>query len=192
MTLQDILLLLGAGFLVANLRTALDFLRFLRRRSSALLVWRPAKPRYYAVLIAIGVMMGFLVAYNYNLWRLSIRAGRDVAVTRQLFGEGMMFLYYTVALAMRQAIARGFYADGIWADGGFMPYRKIGAVSWREGPDITLVMTAGMRPFARRLVVPRNVYGAARRLLRDKIEAHDITFVQTGLDLGLGDERDKV
>jgi hypothetical protein len=109
-----------------------------------------------------------------------------------LFGEGMMFLYYTAAVAMNRAIARGFYADGIWADGGFMPYRQIGAISWREGKDVTLLVTARMRHFARKLVVPGNLYGAARRLLRDKIEAHDIKFVRTGLDLGLGDERDKV
>ncbi len=190
MTVQDILLLLGAGFLVANVRTALDFLRFLRRRSSALLVWRPPKPRYYAVLIAVGVMMGFLIAYNFNMWRIG--RARDIVFARQLFGEGMMLLYYTAAVGMNQAITRGFYADGIWSDRGFMPYREIGAVSWREGSDITLLMTAGMRAFARHLVVPRNFSGAARRVLRDKIEAHDIKFVRTGLDLGLGDGRDKV
>ncbi len=185
-TVQDILLLLGAGFLVANVRAAVDFLRFLRRRSSALLVWRPPRPRYYAVLIAIGVMMGFLIAYNFNVWRLY--PGRNVAFARQLFGEGMMFFYYTVALGMNQAIARGFYADGIWSDRGFMPYQKIGAVSWQEGRDVTLLMTAGVRAFAHPLVVPRNLYGEARRLLRDKIKTHDIKFVRTGLDLGLGDD----
>jgi hypothetical protein len=109
-----------------------------------------------------------------------------------LFGEGMMFLYYTAAIAMNRSIARGFYADGIWADGGFMPYQQIGAISWREGKDVTLLLTARMRHFARRLVVPSNLYGAARRLLRDKIQAHDIKFARTGLDLGLDDERDKV
>lgn len=184
MTLQDILLLLGAGFLVANVRIALDFLRFLRRRSSALLVWLPAKPPYHGVLVAIGVMMGVLIVYN-----LSLSPNRSA---RQLFGEGMMFLYYTAAVALNRAIARGFYADGIWADGGFMPYQQIGAISWREGKDVTLLLTARMRHFARRLVVPGNLYGAARRLLRDKIEAHDIKFLRTGLDLGLSDERDKV
>ncbi len=184
MTLQDILLLLGAGFLVANVRTALDFVRFLRRRSSALLVWLPRRPPYHGLLIAIGVMMGLLILYN-----VSLSPNRSA---RQLFGEGMMFLYYTAAVTMNGAIARGFYADGIWADGGFMPYRQIGAISWREGKDITLLMTARMRHFARKLVVPGNVYGAARRVLRDKIEAHDIKFVQTGLNLGLGNERDKV
>lgn len=186
MTIQDILLLLGVGFLVANVRIALDFVHFLRRRSSALLVWLPPQPRFYAVLIAIGVMMGFLILYNFNVAKSPAR------LARQLFGEGMMFLYYTVALAMNGAIRRGFYADGIWADGGFMPYAQIGAVSWREGKDITLLMTARMRPFARRLVVPATLYRAARDLLHDKIEAHDIKVVRTGLNLSLGDERDKV
>jgi len=189
-TVQDILVVLGAGFLVANVRAALDFLRFLRRRSSALLVWRPAKPRYYAIIIAVGVVMGFLIAYNFNMWRLG--RARNVVFLRQLFGEGMMFLYYTVAVAMTQAIRRGFYADGIWSDRGFMPYKQIGGVSWREGKDVTLLMTDDMRHVARRLTVPGNFYGEARRLLRDKIEAHDIRFVRPGLDLGLGDERDKV
>ncbi len=192
MTLQDVLLLLGAGFLVANVWTALDFLRFLRRRSSALLVWPPPKPRHYPVLVAIGVMMGFLILYNFNIWRSPVRSRGNLIFARQLFGEGMMFLYYTVALAMNQAIRRGFYADGIWADRGFMPYKAIGAVSWREDKDVTLLMTASMRSFARKLVVPSHLYGAARRLLRDRVEAHDIKFARTGLDLGLGDERDKV
>ncbi len=73
-----------------------------------------------------------------------------------------------------------------------MPYRAIGAISWREGKDVTLLLTSRMRHFARKLVIPGRFYGAARRLLRDKIEANDIHFQHTGLDLGLGDERDKV
>jgi len=39
--------------------------------------------------------------------------------------------------------------------------------------------------------VPIENYSAARRLLRDKIAAHDIHFSGTGLDLGDRDERDQ-
>jgi hypothetical protein len=184
MTLQDILLLLGAGFLVANVRTALDFLRFLRRRSSALLVWLPPKPPYHSVLVMIGVIMGVLILYNVSF--------SPIRSARQLFGEAMMFFYYTAAVAMNRAIARGFYADGIWAESGFMPYQAIGAISWREGKDVTLLVTSRVRHFARKLVIPGKFYGAARRLLRDKIEAHDIRFIRTGLDLGLTNEKDSV
>jgi len=35
-------------------------------------------------------------------------------------------------------------------------------------------------------------YGAARRLLRDKIAAYDIHFAGKSLDLGMHDERDDV
>ncbi len=73
-----------------------------------------------------------------------------------------------------------------------MPYESIGAIAWREGKDVTLLLTSRARQFARRLVVPGNVYGAARRLLRDKIEANDIRFLRTGLDLGSSDEKDNV
>jgi hypothetical protein len=53
-------------------------------------------------------------------------------------------------------------------------------------------MSYRMRAFARRLEVPDRYYGAARRLLRDKIAAHDIHFTGKTLDLGLHDDRDDV
>ena len=49
-----------------------------------------------------------------------------------------------------------------------------------------------MREFGRRLTVPQGYYGAARRVLRDKIAAHDIHFTGKSLDLGDHDERDDV
>jgi hypothetical protein len=88
-------------------------------------------------------------------------------------------------------IGRGFYEDGIWADGGFIPYQHIGGLAWRESErQVTLVLIYRMRQLARRLVVPESYYGAARRLLRDKIAAHDIHFTGKSLDLGLHDERE--
>jgi hypothetical protein len=43
----------------------------------------------------------------------------------------------------------------------------------------------------RYLDVPQEHYGEVRRLLRDKIAAHDIHFTGKGLDLG-ADEREMV
>jgi hypothetical protein len=54
------------------------------------------------------------------------------------------------------------------------------------------VMVHRMRAFARALVVPDRHYGAARRLLRDKIAAHDIHFTGKALDLGVEDDAGKV
>ena len=178
-----ILLVLGIGFLVANVRIAVDAFKFLRRRSSALLTWKGPRPRYYGMQLAMGVLLGFLLLY-------------DILVLHrpapQIFGISMMFLYYGYLVPLSRRIARGFYADGIWSESGFVPYWKIGAVSWREGEEIALVIVSRLRHLARRLVVPGVHYAAARRLLRDKIAAHDIQLMHTGLELGAHDERDDV
>ncbi len=104
-----------------------------------------------------------------------------------------MFLYYGYAVPLSRRIRRGFYADGIWADTGFLPYDEIGGVSWREGGEITLLLISRIRNMARRLIVPGDLYGAARRLLRDKVSANDIKFAGTGLNLGEdSDKRDSI
>jgi hypothetical protein len=178
-----VLLLLGVGFLVANVRIGVDTFRFLRRRSSALLTWAGPKPRYYGLQLALGVVLGVLLVYDIIILRRP---------ASQLFGVGMMFLYYGYSVPLSRRIGRGFYADGIWSESGFVPYWKIGAVSWREGEEIALVIVSRLRNLARRLIVPGVHYGAARRLLREKIAAHDIQLLHTGLELGAHDERDDV
>ena len=178
-----ILLMLGVGFLIANLRIGIDAWRFLRRRSSALLTWRGPRPRYYGLQLALGVILGFLFAYDLVILHRP---------APQLFGVGMMFLYYGYLVPLSRQIGRGFYADGIWSESGFVPYWKIGAVAWREGEEIALVIVSRLRNLARKLVVPGAHYAAARRLLRDKIATHDIQLMHTGLELGAHDGRDDV
>ena len=176
-----VLILFGAGFLVANARLILEYIRFMRRRRGALLIWPSPKPPYYGVALAIGVVLGFLVYYKL------------VVLRRQAFGEAMMFLYYAYLLPLNLRIRRGFYEDGIWADTSFIPYNEVGGISWREGEhQVTLIVISRLRNLARRLAVPIENYGAARRLLRDKIAKHDIHFTGTGLDLGDHDEREDV
>jgi hypothetical protein len=191
-----ILLLLGVGFLVANLRIGVDTYRFLKRRSSAILTWRGSKPRAYGMQLGLGVILGVLLVVDSVILIRAFRA-EDIqaAVLRrgpQVFGVGMMFLYYGYAMPLSLKIGRGFYADGIWSESGFVPYDKIGAVSWREGKEPALVIVSRLRSLARRLTVPGAHYAAARRLLRDKIAAHDIQLMHTGLELGAHDERDDV
>jgi hypothetical protein len=179
--LRGTLVLLGVGFLIANARLILEYFQFLRRRRSALLIWPSPKPPYYGMALAIGVVLGFLVFYKL------------VVLRRQVFGEGMMFLYYAYLLPLSRQIGRGFYEEGIWADTVFIPYNEVGGISWREGEhQVTLIVISRLRNLARRLVVPGENYAAARRLLRDKIAAHAIHFSGTGLDLGEHDEREDV
>lgn len=187
----QVLLLLGIGFLVANIRVGIDALRFLRRRSSALLTWRGPRPRYYGLQLALGVVLGVLLVFDILRYMRAAPALRP-RFAPQVFGVGMMFVYYGYLVPLSWRFGRGFYADGIWSETGFVPYWRIGAVSWREGEEIALVIVSRLRNLARRLIVPGMHYGAARRLLREKIAAHDIQLIHTGLELGAHDERDDV
>jgi hypothetical protein len=181
--LPQLLVLLGLGFFVANLRLLFQFVRFSRLRSSALLIWPGRKPPFYRLLFGLGAILSLLIVYKLVVLQMELV---------NVFGETMMLVYYAYAVPLSLRIGRGFYEDGIWADAGFVPYSRIGGLTWKEGEQVTLVLIYRMRAFARRLVVPDIHYGAARRLLRDKIAAHDIHFTGKPLDLGMHDERDDV
>jgi hypothetical protein len=174
------LILLGTGFLIANARLALEILRYRRRRREALLTWPTPRPPFYALTIGLGFATGILVVVKLLI------------VHRQAFGEMMMFVYFAYLVPLSRRISRGFYQDGIWADSAFIPYSEVGGISWREGEHaISLIVISRLKNLARRLRVPPEHYGAARRLLRDKIGEHEIHFFGTGLDLGAHDERDE-
>ena len=183
--LPQLLFVLGLGFLVADVRLMLQFVRFRRLRSSALLVWPGRKPPFYRLLLALGAVLSVLIVYKLGVLRLH---------PLDVFGETMMLVYYGYAMPLSLRIGRGFYQEGIWADSGFVPYSRIGGLSWREGhgEQVTLVLIYRMRAFARRLAVPHIHYGAARRLLHDKIAAQDIQFSVKPLDLGPRDAREDV
>ena len=183
-------LLLGTGFLVANGRLGFEYAKYLRRRRGALLTWRGPNPPYYAMQLAIGVVLGLILFYNvYRLYRIY----HGITLDRRIFGQSMMFIYYAYLFPLSCTIARGFYEDGIWADSRFIPYNEIGGISWREGEhEVALVVISRLRNLARRLIVPGQHYAAARRLLRDKISGHDIHFSGTGLELFDHDEREDI
>jgi hypothetical protein len=181
--LPHLLIGIGIFFLIVNLRLLYQFIRFMRIRSSALLTWPSRTPRFYRFFIVVGAVLAGLIVYKLVVLKLH---------ARDVFGESMMLVYYSYVPLTLKKIGRGFYQDGIWGESGFMPYSQIGGLTWREGEQVTLVMMSRMRNFASRLVVPRHHYSAARRLLREKIAAHDIHFTGKPLDLGLHDERDDV
>jgi Trk-type K+ transport system membrane component len=181
--LARVLFLFGIGFLAANVKVIADLLRFRVRKRSALLVWQNPKPPYYGFTLALGVLLGLLLAFKL----LYQRRPPD-----QLFGEAMMFVYYGYVFPLSTRIARGFYRDGVWSDTGFMRWGQISAVSWKEEGTVTLVLISHFKNIARRLQVPGHLYGQARRLLRDRIKAHDIHIGGSGIDLGARDDQDAV
>jgi hypothetical protein len=178
-----LLLLFGLGFLVANIKLGASIWAYRRRLRSALLIWESAKPRYYGFSLALGVVLGLL---------LFVEAFVLYRSPRSVFGEAMMFIYYGYAFPLSTRIRRGFYGEGVWSDTGFMKWSEISAVSWKEEPTITLVLISHVQSIARHLAVPGHLYGQARRLLRDRIEAHDINIGGAGLDLGARDDRDAI
>lgn len=181
--LPSILFAFGVGFLAANLKVTADLVRFHTRKTSALLIWQGPKPRHYGFALALGAVLGLLVVIK------MFALGR---APQELFGEIMMFLYFGYAVPLSTTIARGFYRDGVWSDSGFMPWGQISAVSWREEETITLVLISHFKAVARRLQVPGHLYGQARRVLRDKVQAQDIHIGGSGLNLGSRDDRDSV
>ncbi len=181
--LPFLLIVIGVFFLVVNVQLLWQLLRFRQLRRSALLTWPGRTPPFYRLFLLAGAMLAVVIVCKLAVLH---RPPTDV------FGESMMLVYYSYAQPLSLKIGRGFYQDGIWAEGGFVPYSKIGGLTWREGEQVTLVMMFRWRNFAKSLVVPQPYYGAARRLLRDKIATHDIHFTGKTLDLGVHDERDDV
>lgn len=178
-----LLLLFGAGFLAANLLLLSEQVRYWRRRRGALLTWPGKRPPLFLMQVGIGIALGILLAYD-----LLVRPG----AAEQAFGVGMMFVYYALAVPMSARIERGFYGDGIWSDRRFVRYSGIGAISWREDAGTVLVIASRDGKTATLLSIPGPHLGAVRRLLRDLIGRHSIHLADTGLHLGLRDERDDV
>ena len=181
--LPQLLFVFGLGFFAANVKVTADLLRFLLRKSSAVLIWENPKPRFYGFALALGAVLGLLVVVKIFI------LGR---APQELFGEVMMFLYFGYAVPLSTRIPRGFYRDGVWSDSGFMPWGQISAVSWQEGEAVTLILISHFRSIARRLDVPGHLYGQARRLLRDRIKTHEIHMGRAGLDLGSREDEDSV
>lgn len=177
-----VLLIFGIGFLLANLQLARELVRYHRRKRSALLVWSRPRPRYYRMNLLIGVILGLLLAAEILLKRPGY----------SLFGEAMMFIYYVGLFPPATRIARGFYQDGVWSDTGFMPWAEISAVSWRDEGSVTLMLVSHGKSIARRLEVPGPQYGEARRVLLDRVKAHDIHIGGAGLNLGTRQEGDSI
>jgi hypothetical protein len=176
----QLLFLFGVGFLLANLKVAVDLIRFRVRRRSALLTWPAAKPRFYSFSLLLAGVLGLAA-------KLVQRRPPE-----QWFGEAMMLVYYGYALPLSTRIARGFYRDGVWADTGFMPWAQISAVAWKEEEGVTLVLISRLKALARRLQVPADLYGQARKLLLDKVRMHDIHLGGTGLNLGTRDASEEI
>jgi hypothetical protein len=176
------LLALGVLFVIVDLKVGAQIFSWWHKRRQSVITWPGPKPPFYAINLAIGVMLGIL------LFVTTVVVPRPAA---SVFGVAMMFLYYGYLLPLSTRIRRGLYRDGIWTDSGFMRYDQIGGLTWK-GTD-TLVLASSHKTLARRLVVPGEHLGEVRHFLREKIGDHAIEFdAGPGLHLGSRDTRESV
>jgi len=120
-TLRQALIALGALFVIVNLRVSYQLAAWWRLRRDVVLTWPSPKPPFFAINLAIGVMLGAI---------LLLTAYRMPRSYSSLFGVAMMFTYYGYLLPLSARIKPGLYRDGIWTDSGFMEER------WHVDPGI--------------------------------------------------------
>jgi hypothetical protein len=163
---------LGLYFLVLLARGLLGYLRFRRVRPTALLTW-PVRRPFLPFLLALGIVNVGLTILNGILHR----------PVHHVVSLGLMALYFVLMVPLAARIPLGLYRDGVWADAGFLPWGDIGRMAFRETPEIVLILLPRSGSGSFRLPVPREEYGAVRKLLEEKIRA-DVLRVEAGL-LGL-------
>jgi hypothetical protein len=174
MFLGLVLMGVGAYFAVSLGRGLLGYLRFRRLRPTAVLTWPAPRGRNVPFLLGLG-----LVALGVAL--LNLAQGRPVPhVLSQLVTAAYFLLMVPLALRIRL----GLYRDGVWADVGFLTWDRIGRLAFVEEPEIVLVMVPrDRRPPSARLPVPREEYGAVRKLLDEKIRARVVNVEDAILGL---------
>lgn len=196
MTLQELapvlrqaLLALGLLFVIVDARVGWQLASWWRLRKEAVVTWPGPRPPFYAINLAIGVLLGILLFVTAYV-ELEYQK-RGLGALPSMFGVTMMFLYYGYLLPLSTRIRRGLYASGIWTDSGFMRYTEIGGLTWKG--DDTLVAASRQKTLARRLRVPGVHLGEVRTFLREKIGDHAIEFdAGPGLHLGTRDTRESV
>jgi hypothetical protein len=160
--LTVVLLGLGIYFSVLVVRAITGYLQFRRIRPTALLTWQGPRPSHLPFILTLGVVSAALAVLNGSLNR----------PFHHVYSQGIMALYFILMVPLIARIPLGFYRDGIWADSGFLPYAQIGRLAFRETPEIVLILLPRRGAGSFRLPVPPSEYGAARKVLEEKIRAH--------------------
>ena len=171
---------LAGLFTVWNVFFLARYARYRRLMPTAELTWRARRPWFYNMCIGIGFFMVSMTALSLFVLDKSILSS---------VAQGLMAIYYTIAYPLSFQIQRGFYKSGIWFDRSFVPYTRVRRFSWREQPDLALVVTKEadlMGQDYARLQVPRERYGEARGILASHTDDRSLS-VETGI-LGLAEE----
>ena len=156
--------------------TLVKFSQFRNVVKEAVLTWEPPRPWYYSICVGIGFFMVFLTVMSIFAFR------RPLLV---IVAQALMAIFYTVVFPLIFKIRRGFYASGIWAERGFIPYRNIRWLGWKETPQVTLALKADGK-FGQKYAFLRlsgDYYGQARRILADRIKEDSLSLETSVLGL---------
>jgi hypothetical protein len=158
------LLGMGAYFAVLIVRSLRSYWRFRSVQKTALVTWPIPRPPNLGLLLGLGVLAAFVAALN----------GAMARPWHNVLSQALVAVYFILVVPLSLRIQWGCYANGVWADGGFLPYGEIRRLSFREVGAIVLVLVPrrGAVPF--RMLVPPSAYGAVRRVLEDKARAHEL------------------
>jgi hypothetical protein len=157
-----VLLALGLYFSVLLVRGLLGYRRFRRVQPTALATWPVPRPAHFGLLLLLGVVAALVALLNALLQRPA----------HHVVAQALMALYFIVMVPLAARIRLGFYRDGVWADAGFLAYKDIGRMAFRETPQIMLILLPRHGSGSFRLPVPPEEYGAARKILAEKVRAH--------------------
>jgi hypothetical protein len=169
--LTVVLVGIGVYFSVLLARGLAGYLRFRRMQPTAVVTWRGRRSTHFAIVL--GVVSLAVALLNTSLNRPFLH----------LWGQYATAAYFILMVPLSARIRLGLYRDGIWADTGFLPYARIGRMAFREGSEIVLILLQRGAARAFRLSVPPEEYGAVRKVIEEKIRAHEVN-VEAGI-LGL-------
>ena len=164
---------LGVYFAVQLARGLLGYARFRRVLPTAIVTWPVPKPPNWRFLLGLGVTAVVLTFVNGYLARPPYHVASLL----------MMALYFVGMVPLARRIQLGLYRDGVWADAGFLAYRDIGRLAFRETPEIVLLLVPRGADAPFRLPVPPEEYGTVRKLIQEKIRSRAVNV--EGSILGL-------
>ncbi len=170
------LLGLGIYFSVLLIRGFAGYLRFRRVRPTAVLTWPGRRPAHFPLLLGLGVVSAALTVVH----------GWLALPFHHVYSQAVMAVYFILMVPLSARIHLGLYRDGVWADTGFLPYGSIARMAFREvpeGSEVILILLPRGRSGSFRLPVPREDYGAVRKVLEEKVRAHVVNVDQGILGL---------
>lgn len=152
---------LGLYFSVLWLRGLLGYRRFRSLRDTAVATWPVPRPRQARVLLVLGAVAAGVAVLNGVMHR----------PLHHVAAQAIMALYFIAMVPLAARIRLGFYRDGVWADAGFLAWRDVRRLSFREAPELALVLLPrrGARSF--RLPLPPDEYSRARKIVDELVRS---------------------